>query len=77
VLVAARQPAAVVAVEMWEPAFDPGSKRRKGSESPVWDSPRLTRRIISTANLRILPIFVRSGHWEPPKSKNGIFQRAA
>jgi hypothetical protein len=77
-LVAARQPAAVVAVEMWEPACNAGFQAPgKGSANPVWDSPRFTRRVISTANLRILPILMRSGHWVRLKSKNVTFQKAA
>jgi hypothetical protein len=74
--VAAQAARPVVAVEMWEPTFDAGFQAPgKGSENPVWDSPRLTWHVISTANLAILPILVRSGHWALPKSKTSLSKK--
>jgi hypothetical protein len=49
------------------------SKRREG---PVCDSSRLTRRVISTANLWILPILVKSGHRVTPQEQNVTFKKS-
>ena len=75
--VAVRLPTVVVAVEMWKPTFVRVSKHREKSESPVWDSPRLARRAISTANLRILPIFGEKLRLGTPREQEVPFQKGA
>jgi len=55
-----------------EPAFDAGFQ---APGSPVWDSPRLTWRVIFTANLPILPIFGEKRPSGTPQEQNVISQK--
>jgi hypothetical protein len=78
ILIAERDPAAVVAVEMWEPALCAGFQapgvRVGNSRLGVATDPR---RVISIAKPRIPPIFGKSSRRPVPKTGNLAFQKAA
>ena len=76
--IAERKPAAVVAVELWEPALCAGFQAQGVRvRNSRLESQWIPGRVISMAKARIPPIFGKNGRRPLPRSENFAFQKTA